>query len=153
MIVTFYVLSMTLSLQKRGTSAMQHALFMGTLLAGLAAACLPAADEAPVRIKPAEARQHVAKKVEVVFEVKASKHSAKRKTTYLDSEADFNDQNNLGIAVSEQGIADLKQQRGVESPAEYYRGRKIRVVGTVVLEEDRPYIKVDAAEQLDLAKE
>src|SRR5262245_36649262 len=121
---------------------MIRAFVAGILLAGLVATCLWAADEKPVRIKPEEARQHVDKKVEVVFEVKASKHSEKRKTTYLDSEASFRDEKNLGIAVSEQGIADLKQKRGVDAPADYYRGKKIRVIGKVVLEEDRPYIKV-----------
>ncbi len=130
---------------------MKPAFAVGTLLAALAAAWL--ADEKPVRIKPEEARRHIDKKVEVVFEVKASKHSEKRKTTYLDSETTFSDEKNLGIAVSEKGIAELKQKRGVDAPADYYRGKKIRVVGTVVLEEDRPYIKVDDAEQLDLAKD
>jgi hypothetical protein len=109
------------------------------------------AVEEPVRIKPEEARQHVGQKVEVVFEVKASKHSLKRKTVYLDSEVTFRDEKNLGIAISEQGVADLKQKRNVDAPADFYRGKWIRVVGQVVIEENRPYIKVDAAEQLDLA--
>lgn len=111
------------------------------------------ADEKPPRIKPGEARQHVDKKVEVVFDVKGSKDSVKRKTVYLDSEADFQDEKNLGIAISERGVSSLKQKRNVDAPAEYYRGKKIRVVGVVVIEEGRAYIKVDDAEQLDLFEE
>ncbi len=111
------------------------------------------ADEKPPRIKPEEARQHVDKKVEVVFEVKGSKDSAKRKTVYLDSEADFRDEKNLGIAISEKGVSSLKQKRNVDAPAEYYRGKKIQVIGVVVIEEERAYIKVDDAEQLDLFAE
>lgn len=111
------------------------------------------ADDKPPRIKAEEARQHVNKKVEVVFEVKGSKHSAKRKTVYLDSEADFHDKKNLGIAISEKGMSSLKQKRNVDAPADYYRGKQIQVVGVVVIEEERAYIKVDDAEQLDLFQE
>jgi hypothetical protein len=109
-----------------------------------------AADDKPPRIPPEDARKFVGKCVEVVFEVKASKHSVQRKTVYLDSERSFQDEKNLGIAISERGVADLRQQRGIDAPAEYYRGKTIRVTGTVVLEDDRPYIKVDSADQLDL---
>ena len=110
-------------------------------------------DDKPLRIKAEDARQHAGKKVEVVFEVKAAKNSTKRKTVFLDSEADFNDKKNLGIAVSEQGVEDLKKVRGVNVPEEHYRGKKIRVVGEVVIEDDRIYIKVYSAEQLDLARD
>lgn len=109
------------------------------------------ADDKLPRIKPEDARKYADKQVEVVFEVKASKHSAKRKTVYLDSETDFNDAKNLGIAVSEQGIADLKQKRSIDAPADYFRNKKIKVTGKVVIEDDRPYIKVDSADNLDLA--
>jgi hypothetical protein len=111
-----------------------------------------AEDKLP-RIKPEEARQHVGKKVEVVFEVKAAKHSLKRKTVYLDSELDFNSEKNLGIAITEQGIADLKQKRNVDEPAEPFRGKMIRVVGMVVMEDERPYIKIDDADQIHLHQE
>ena len=107
----------------------------------------------PLRINAEEARQHTGKKVEVIFEVKATKNSAKRKTVFLDSEADFNDRKNLGIAISEEGVADLKKVRAVNALEEHYRRKKIRVVGEVVIEDDRAYIKVNQAEQLDLAKD
>lgn len=110
------------------------------------------AEDAPPRIKPEEARKHVGQRVEVVFEVKAAKHSVHRKTVYLDSETNFQDEKNLGIAISEQGIGDLKQKRGIDAPADHYRGKTVQVTGVVTLVEDRPYIKVDAAEQIDLAK-
>ncbi len=61
------------------------------------------AEDKPPRVKAEDARQHVGKKVEVVFEVKATKNSTKRKTVFLDSESDFNNRNNLGVAISEKG--------------------------------------------------
>lgn len=111
-------------------------------------AALTRADDKPPRIPPDQARQHVGKQVEVVFEVKASKHSVKRKTVFLDSEADFHDAKNLGVAISEKGIADLKAKRGIDSPAEFYKGKSIRVLGEVRLENDRPYIDVHDAEHI-----
>ena len=109
------------------------------------------AEDAPPRIKPEEARMFVDKKVEVVFEVKHSKYSEKRKTAFLDSEENFQDEKNLGVAITEKGIQDLKQKRSVDGPADYYRGKTIRVLGTVILKEEKPYIEVNEAEQLDLA--
>lgn len=109
------------------------------------------ADDAPPRIKPDAARMYVDKKVEVVFEVKHAKFSERRKTAFLDSEENFQDEKNLGIAITEAGIQDLKQKRAVDGPADYYRGKTIRVTGTVILKEDKPYIEVTQAEQLDIA--
>lgn len=109
------------------------------------------ADDASPRIKPEDARMHVDKKVEVVFEVKHAKYSERRKTAFLDSEENFQDKKNLGIAITETGIQDLKQKRAVDGPADYYRGKTIRVTGTVTLKDEKPYIEVTQAEQLDLA--
>jgi hypothetical protein len=129
-----------------------EALGVGFALVAFAAATLTA-DDTPKAIKPDEARKHLGETVEVVFTVQASKDSKHRKTVYLDSEKDFRDQKNLGVAISEKGVSDLKQQRGVDAPAEYYRGKKIRVVGKIVIRDERPYIDVDEARQLDLAKD
>lgn len=93
----------------------------------------------------------VDKKVEVVFEVKYSKHSERRKTAILDSEKDFQGEKNLGIAITEKGIQDLKQKRAVDGPADDDKGKTIRVLGTVILQEEKAYIEVNEAEQLDLA--
>lgn len=109
------------------------------------------ANDAPSRIKPEEARMHIDKKVEVVFDVKHAKYSEQRKTAFLDSEVNFQDEKNLGIAITQAGIQDLKQKRAVDGPADFYRGKTIRVTGMVILKEDKPYIEVTQADQLDLA--
>ena len=119
----------------------------------LLATVLVADDEQPKRIEAHEARQYEGKKVEVVFEVKAAKLSMKRKTVFLDSELNFMDERNLGIAIVEKGLNDLSAQKGIGAPADHFRSKKIRVVGTVVLEDMRPYIKVEQADQIDLYKE
>jgi hypothetical protein len=115
---------------------------------------LPAAfgDEKPISIEPAEARAHKGKRVAVQFKVQATKNSVHRKTVFLDSEKDFRDEKNLGIAITEKGIEDLRQRRGITAPAEHFLEKTIRVVGVVVLREDRPYIDVKEAEQITEVK-
>jgi hypothetical protein len=108
--------------------------------------------EEPPRVKPEEAKKHDGQTISVVFEVKAPKNSVHRKTVFLDSLADFRDPNNLGVAISEKGIADLKAKRGIDNAAEYYKTKTVRVVGKVRLEDDRAYIDVHEAEHLDLAQ-
>ncbi len=120
-------------------------LFLGCAVAGVA-------DEAPPRIKPEEARQFVDMKVEVVFEVKHAKHSEKRKTVFLDSEEDFRSVKNLGVAIIEKGLADLKTKKSIGHPEEYFANKKIHVTGTVVIREENAYIEVDTADQIDLAQ-
>lgn len=94
---------------------------------------------------------HLYKQVEVVFEVKHTKYSEHRKTAFLDSEDNFQDEKNLGIALTEAGIQDLKQKRGVDAPADFYHGKTIRVTGTVSLTEEKVYLEVTQAGQIDLA--
>lgn len=122
--------------------------FVGLCLLGMAVCT---ADDAPPRIKPEEARKFVDQKVEVIFEVKHAKHSEKRKTVFLDSEDDFRSSRNLGVAIIEKGLADLKTKKSIGKPEEYYANKKIRVTGTVVIREENAYIDVDTAEQIDLA--
>jgi hypothetical protein len=107
-----------------------------------------AADEDLPLIEPAVARQYVGQKIQVKMEVRAAKHSLHRKTTFLDSELDFRDEKNLGIAISEQGLADLEQQRGIVDAVQHFLGKTIVVRGTIELKEDRPYLAVDAATQI-----
>jgi hypothetical protein len=117
-------------------------------VAGVASTCL-AMEEKPPRVPADMARQHAGKRVEVVFLVQAAKHSVHRKTVYLDSTKNFQDEQNLGVAISEQGIAEFAQ-KGISAPADHFRDKTIRVTGVVTIEENRVYIKVDKADQLDL---
>lgn len=121
-------------------------LWCGLLVLSLVSMSL--ASDAPPRIRPEDARMHVDKSVEVVFKVKHAKYSERRKTAFLDSEENFQDEKNLGIAIA--GIQDLKQKRAIEGPADFYHGKTIRVMGTVILKEEKPYIEVTQAEQLEI---
>lgn len=82
---------------------------------------------------------------------KASKDAVKRKVIYLDSEKDFHDAKNLGIIIPEDVSARLVQKIG-DNPATYYKDRTIRVVGKVVEEEDRCYIRLSEPEQIEVVE-
>lgn len=111
------------------------------------------ADEKPQVIQPEEAREYEGQLVSVTFKVKATKEAKHRKTVFLDSEEDFHDERNLGIALTEEAVAELRKEQGVLTPADHFRDKTIRVVGKIVIRDDRPYIDVKEADQLEEVKE
>jgi hypothetical protein len=110
------------------------------------------AEDEPEVIKAAEARKHVGKKVSVTFLVKTAKHSEKRQKYYLDSEEDFRDEKNLGIQIPDSVAAKLKQQKNVDDPVDFYKGKEIKVQGKIFLEDERPYIRIEEPEQIDIVE-
>lgn len=109
--------------------------------------------EKPLKIESKEARQHAGKLCAVTFKVQKTKHSTKRKTYYLDSTTDFNLPENLGIKISEDVAAKLRQESSIEDPVTAYKDKTIRVVGKVILEEERTYIVIEKPEQIEILKE
>src|SRR5271166_2417000 len=81
-------------------------------------------------VSPAEAINQIGKP-EVVVEmvVKKSKDRLeKRGIIYLDSEEDFKDEKNLGVAISAEAAEKFKKQ-GIADPAAHFAGKTIRVRG------------------------
>ena len=111
----------------------------------VAAVCLAgpfvaAADDKP--LTPAEAIKQVNKQVTVEMLVRSSKNAlAKRHEIYLDSEENFRDEKNLAVVITEDGAGKFKDS-GIDDPAEHFKGKTIRVTGTVTLKEERPRIEV-----------
>jgi DNA/RNA endonuclease YhcR with UshA esterase domain len=91
---------------------------------------------------PAEAIKMVDKEVTVQMVVRSSKNAlAKRHEIYLDSEEDFRDEKNLAVVITEEGAGKFKDD-GIDDPAEHFRGKTIRVTGTVIRKDDRPRIEI-----------
>src|SRR5436190_175864 len=89
-----------------------------------------AATDATEPITPAEAIKQIGK-LEVLVEmvvVKAKDRLEKRGIIYLDSEADYKDPKNLGVAISAEAAAKFKK-KGIAEPAAYFQGKTIRVRG------------------------
>src|SRR5262245_9473066 len=87
---------------------------------------------------------------EVVIEMvvkKAKDRTAKRGIVFLDSEEDFKDPRNLGVAVSA-GAAEKFRARGISDPAAHFLGKTVRVRGCVMVFEERPYLPVLDPDQI-----
>ena len=80
--------------------------------------------------------------------VKSSKNAlAGRMEIYLDSEENFRDEKNLAVVISAAGAARFKDA-GIDDPAAHFKGKTIRVTGTVVVHENRPRIVVENPRQI-----
>ncbi len=91
---------------------------------------------------PGKARKLAGKKVTVEMVVKAAKDRLeKRGEVYLDSEADFEDEENFAVVITRDGAASLKKA-GITNPAEHFKDKKIRATGTV------KKIEIDDARQI-----
>lgn len=113
---------------------------------------MPPGEPTPV-LTPVEAIQQIGRPVVVVqMVVKQSKDRlARRGVIYLDSEDDFRDEKNLGIAISAEAAAKFKE-KGIADPAAHFRGKTIRVRGCVMRLEERPYLPVHDPGQIEVVK-
>ena len=103
-------------------------------------------DEKPPKVVAAvDAKDHVDSKCTVEMTVRSSKNAAPRREYYLDSEEDFRDEKNFAVVIS-YDHADLFKQAGIDDPAEHYKGKKMRVTGKVIRENDQIRIRVEDPE-------
>ncbi len=118
------------------------------LVTGLVVVQPVAGDAKP--LTPVDAIKKVNEGVTVQMLVKASKNRLqKRGEIYLDSENDFRDEKNLGIVITKTGAAKFKEA-GVDDPAVHFKGKTIRVKGTVIIKEKRPRIEIDDPKQIQI---
>jgi DNA/RNA endonuclease YhcR with UshA esterase domain len=109
-----------------------------------------AKEEKP--LTPAEAIKMVNKEVTVEMVVRASKNALeKRHEIYLDSEENFRDEKNLAVVITEDGAGKFKDD-GIDDPAEHFRGKTIRVTGTVTLKDERPRIEISDSKAIKLVE-
>lgn len=102
-------------------------------------------------IAPADAKDHVGQSITVEMTVKAAKKSAKRKTVFLDSLEDFSDADNLGIAIDEDGEKEVSAKFSTTDLPAFFLNKSIRVSGTVARRDERTYIDVSRAAQVELS--
>src|SRR5437879_11568148 len=120
------------------------------ILGGMVAVQATTDDTRP--LTPVEAIKKVNEEVTVQMLVKATKNRLeKRGEIYLDSEADFRDEKNLGVVVTKTGAAKYKEV-GVNDPAVHFKDKTVRVKGTVLLKEGRPRIEVDDPKQIQIVE-
>lgn len=112
-----------------------------------------AADDQPKPITPTEAVKQVGKpSVVIEMTVKAAKDRlGKRGIIYLDSEADFKDDKNLGVAISAEAAAKFKN-KGITDPAAHFKGKTVRVRGCVMRFEERSYLPIHDPDQITVVE-
>ena len=116
------------------------------LLLALAFLTAPAvADDAPAKpLTPAEAAKKVDEKVLVEFEVKSTGGKNNR---YLNSKEDYKDADNFTVFIPKESLDKFREAK-IDDPAVYYKGKTVRVTGTVARYDDKPQVKVEDPAQI-----
>ena len=116
----------------------------------LGASLVFAAEDKP--LTPVEARKAVGKKITVEMTVQAAKDRLEnRGEIYLDSETNFSDEKNFAVVITRAGAASLKSA-GIDSPADYFKDKKIQASGTVKEVDKVLRIEIDDAKQIRLVE-
>jgi DNA/RNA endonuclease YhcR with UshA esterase domain len=100
-------------------------------------------------LSPQEAVKRINEQVTVEMLVKAAKNCQHCSQIFLDSEVDHHEPNNLAVAVTKTGKARFAEAQ-IDDPAGHFKGKTIRVTGTVVIKENRPNIEVDDPAQIEV---
>jgi DNA/RNA endonuclease YhcR with UshA esterase domain len=111
----------------------------------------PAKKEDKADLKPisaAEAAKKVNEKVVVEMEVKSSGGTG---NVFLNSESNFRDDNNFTVFIPKEA-AEKFQKAKIEDPAKHFKGKMIRVKGTVTLFQKKAQIKVEDPEQIEIVE-
>jgi len=116
-----------------------------SLIAVLLPVSLMLAQEETKPLTPEEALTKINEKVTVQMEVKSS--GGGNTTRYLNSMADYKDRNNFAIIIFRSDLAPFIKA-GIDDPAVYYKGKTIRVTGTVSTYRGQVQIKVDDPQQI-----
>lgn len=107
-------------------------------------------DAGPKPLMPVEARKKVGENILVEMVVKTAKDRLdKRGEIYLDAELDFRDEKNFAIVINREGAFHFQEQ-GVKDFEEHFRGKTIRVKGTVTVVDEVPRIEVSDAKQVEV---
>jgi DNA/RNA endonuclease YhcR with UshA esterase domain len=99
-------------------------------------------------LTPQEALSKVDQKVTVEMEVKSTGGNTAR---YLNSEADFRDPKNFAVYIPQAALLRFYQAQ-IPDPAQFYKGKTIRVTGMVTLNRGRPQLRVDMPQQIQVVQ-
>jgi DNA/RNA endonuclease YhcR with UshA esterase domain len=114
---------------------------------GAAPAEATSAQEEIPTVEPADALNHVDKKVTVKFEVLSSKLLKDQKLCFLNSKKNHRDPDDFAVVIKEKGL-ELFDELKVDDPAKYFLGKTIAVTGTVQKFRGKAEIVVDSVDQI-----
>ncbi len=62
----------------------------------------------------------------------------------------FQDVDNLGVAITESAEMELARKHATSNIVEFFRDKQIRVTGTIERREERTYLDIEDAGQIEL---
>lgn len=124
---------------------MRH-LALAFLLLGISA--LAAEDKDAKALTPAEAAKKINEKCTVEMEVQST---GGQSNVYLNSKKDYRAADNFTVMIGREALDKFKAAK-IDKPGEYYKGKTVRVTGTVKLFAEKPQIKVESPEQIKVVE-
>lgn len=122
-----------------------------SLLVLLGLAVITWADDKELKpITTDEAAKRVNEKCLVEMEVK-SVGKSKKGMIFLNSEANYRDGKNFGVVIDANVVPKFKEAK-IEDPVSHYKGKRIRVTGTVILFMNHPQIAVTEPAQIQIVE-
>ena len=100
---------------------------------------------------PAEAAKRVNEKVTLEMKVQNTGKTRDDSRVFLNS-SDFRNPENFTVVLDMRKVAEGLKAAGVADPQAYYRGKTVRVTGTVSVFRDSPQIVVEDAGQITVAE-
>jgi DNA/RNA endonuclease YhcR with UshA esterase domain len=100
-------------------------------------------------ISLADAAKHVNDKCTLEFEVNSTGKSGGM--VFLNSKANFRDEKNFTVVLTEAATEQLKKDKVEDAPA-HFKGKTVRVTGVVSLYREKPQIRIDDPSQVQLVE-
>lgn len=101
----------------------------------------------PVKIE--DAAKHVGEWCVVTMKVSSSRMMADAGRCYLNSHKDHRDRDNFTAVIFKQGLEKFAKA-DVDDPAKHFLDKTVRVTGTIELYKEKPQIKVELVDQIEL---
>jgi len=102
----------------------------------------------PGTVGPADAAKMVGQKVTLEMKVNSTGQATNGSRVFLNSAANYRDSANFTVVLDMRAVGDKLKAAGVDEPMTHYRGKTVRVTGTVSEFNDRPQIVVEDAGQI-----
>jgi DNA/RNA endonuclease YhcR with UshA esterase domain len=100
-------------------------------------------------VKPEEAAKHVGEWCVVTMKVSSSRLMADAGRCYLNSRKDHRDNDNFTAVIFKQGLEKFAKAE-IDDPAKHFLDKTVRVTGTIELYKEKPQIKVELVDQIEL---
>jgi len=111
-------------------------------------------SKAPLKlIRPEDAKEYDGKEVTVEFKVAASFEAADKGVCFLNSVKERDDPKQFTTFINHDALLKFRQDSKTAKPADYFKGKKIRVSGTIKPYQGRYEIEVASPGQIKIMTE